>query len=265
MSPLLPLLFVALQQTSPTTPPTGDTTGYWQQHVAYRIVARLDEKAGVVRASGELVYENHSPDTLREMYFHQYLNAFRPGSRWSAADARERVVRFQELREPNYAYERFTATPVFDGTPVSPLYPLAPDSTVVRFPLPRPLAPGDSVRVQFHWDARPSATVYRRQGRRGRHFDFAQWYPKVAVYDRAGWEPNPLIPAGELYGEFGTYDFTLLLRADQVVGATGVPVEGDPGWQRVRRWGTVNLAADGYGPVPAPSDRPALSDGYRSV
>jgi hypothetical protein len=33
-----------------------------------------------------------------------------------------------------------------------------------------------------------------------------------------------------LYGEFGRYDVTLDLPSDQVLGATGVPAEGDPGW-----------------------------------
>ena len=37
--------------------------------------------------------------------------------------------------------------------------------------------------IDMSWDARPS-TVPRRQGRQGRRFDFAQWYPKVVVYDR---------------------------------------------------------------------------------
>jgi hypothetical protein len=273
MQSILPLLFV-LQQAAvpaPTTPPSGDTTGYWQQRVEYRITAQLDEKLQNVHATGELLYVNQSPDTLREMFFHQYLNAFRPGSKWSAVDQREGRVRFQKLREPDFAYERFTAPITVDGASVRVDYPGAPDSTVAHVALPRPLAPGDSVRVRFTWDARPSAKVYRRQGRRGREYDFAQWYPKVAVYDRNGWEDNPLVPAGELYGEFGTYDVTLLLPADQVVGATGIPVEGDPGWAGANATvpsptgdSAVVLGATAYGNV-APDTAVTLPQGYRRV
>jgi len=261
-----PLILLALQQAdvaappgdsvglglarrpSHSTPPGGDTTGYWQQHVAYRVAATLNEETHALSARGELLYTNHSPDTLRELYLHQYLNAFRPGSRWSAADQREGRLRYQRLGEPDYAYERFTDVPTFDGTPVAPEYPGAPDSTVARFRLPRPLAPGDSLRVGLAWEARLS-TVARRQGRKGRHYDFAQWYPKVAVYDRGGWQPNALVPAGEFYGEFGSYDVTMIVRHDQVVGATGVPVAGDPGWERVRRGGPVYRAAEAYDDV----------------
>ncbi len=261
---LLPVVIALQQAVAPTTPPSGDTIGYWQQRADYRIVARLDEKAQTAHAAGDLRYVNHSPDTLREMYVHQYLNAYRPGSRWSAADEREGRVRFQHLADSNTAFERFTALPAFDGTPVAPSYPYAPDSTVARFLLPRPLAPGDSVSVHFAWDARPSATVYRRQGRRGRHYDFAQWYPKVAVYDRLGWEPNPLVAAGELYGEFGTFDVTLIVATDQVLGATGVPVGGDPGWERVKRWGVVTIPRDAYGALP-PAPAVPLAAGERAV
>ena len=265
MLPLLALL-AALQDVAPgapVRPPTtpdaaaADTSGYWQQSVHYEIVARLDEGRGAVVAAGRLRYTNRSPDTLDELYVHQHLNAFRPASKWSETDEREGRVRFQHLREPDFAYERFTGPVriVYPARPadtlrLAPEYPGAPDSTVVRFALPRPLAPGDSVIVHFEWEARPS-TLPRRQARRGRSFDFAQWYPRVAVYDRLGWRPNPLVPAGEFYGEFGSYDVTLVLPEDQVVGATGVPVSGDPGWERVRRGGVVRLARDAYGPPPA--------------
>lgn len=246
-----------------TTPPSGDTTGYWQQRVHYSVVATLDEEQTRLHARGTMVYVNNSPDTLREMFFHQYLNAFRPRSKWSSADDREHVERFQHLADPNYGYERFTVPPVVNGTPVVVDYPGTPDSTVAHFRLPTPLAPRDSLRVTFEWDARPS-TVFRRQGRRGRTWDFAQWYPKVAVYNRLGWQPNPLIPAGELYGEFGTYDVTMVVRDDQVLASTGVPVSGDPGWARVSRTGPPFLASSAYSNVP-PVPAAQVPEGYRAV
>jgi hypothetical protein len=245
-----------------TSPASGDTIGYWQQNVHYQIVATLDEAQTKLRADGLLTYTNNSPDTLREMYFHQYLNAFRPASKWSASDEHENRVRFQNLSDPNYGYERFTQAPVVNGVPVIVDYPGSPDSTVVHFRLPSPLAPHDSIRIRFVWDARPSV-IPRRQGRRGRTWDFAQWFPKVAVYDRGGWEPNALVPAGELYGEYGTYDVTMIVRDDQVIASTGVPVSGDPGWSRVSRTGAPRLAQHAYGDVPPVET--SVPSGYRAV
>lgn len=242
MIALAALLLVVQQQQQPdtfVTAPDGRPPSTAQQRADYQIVARLDETAQKLVAKGVLVYVNHSRDTLREMYVHQYLNAFRPGSKWSAVDEREGRVRFQHLKDPDYGYERFTAPVKVNGVAVRVDYPGAPDSTVAHFALPRAAAPGDTIAVRFEWEARAS-TVFRRQGHRGRSWDFSQWYPKVAVYDNGGWEPYALRPAGEFYGEFGSFDVTLILRDDQVVIGTGLVVSGDPGWERVKRFGEVH-------------------------
>jgi len=204
----------------------ADTTGYWQQQVAYEITAALDEPSGVLSGRVRISYVNRSPATLRDFYVHQYLNAFRPGSRWAAADSAEGRLRFQHMQDPDYAFERITQSSL--GVPD---YPYAPDSTIAHWTLPHALAPGDSMVVEITWQARPS-TLPRRQGRRDRRFDFAQWYPKVVVYDKYGWEDHPLYPGGEFYGEFAHYNVTLFVAEDQVIGATGVPMSGDPGWER---------------------------------
>ena len=218
--------------------PLAVDSTYWQQRVAYEITASVDEPSGVLSGNVRITYVNQSPDTLRDFYVHQYLNAFRPGSRWAAVDSAEGRVRFQHMQDPDYAFERITQASLG-----KPDYPYAPDSTIAHWRLPRPLAPGDSLRVDISWQARPS-TLPRRQGRRGRRFDFAQWYPKVVVYDKYGWEDHPLYPAGEFYGEFASYDVMLDLASDQVVGATGVPVEGDPGWQKAAVGAVANGAID---------------------
>ena len=223
---------LTLMVAAPAPAPAADTTGYWQQQVTYQIAASLDEPSGVLTGHVRIDYTNQSHDTLRDFFVHQYLNAFRPGSRWAAADSGEQRERFQHLRDPDYAFERITRATVM-GTVDRPDYPYAPDSTIAHWRLPRALPPGDSLVVDIDWQARLS-TLPRRQGRQGRRFDFAQWYPKVVVYDRYGWEDHPLYPAGEFYGEFATYDVTLDLPADQVIAATGVPVEGDPGWEKAK-------------------------------
>lgn len=220
---------------------------YWQQRLQYEIAATLDESRGTLFGTQRVVYHNNSPDTLHTVSFHLYLNAFRPGSRWADADSAERRRRFNDLKDPDFAFNRVTDVTI-DGTPVPAVYPFAPDSTIVRFPLPRAMPPGGNFTVSMGWEARPS-TLPRRQGRRGRHYDFAQWYPRVVAYDKHGWAEHPLYPAGEFYGDFGDFRVLLDVPEDQVVGATGVPICGDPGWERVNRnpGRTVELRRDAYG------------------
>ncbi len=220
------LALLALLQAAPAAP-------YWQQHLDYTVTASLDEVAGTLRGGQRVGYRNNSPDTLTRISFHLHLNAFRPGSRWADADSAEKRRRFNDLADPDFGMNQVSNVRVM-GQAVAPGYPFAPDSTIVRFDLPRPLPPGDSMVVEMDWLARPS-TVPRRQGRRGRAFDFAQWYPRVVAYDLHGWQEHPLYPAGEFYGDFGDFTVILDVPEDQVVGSTGVPLCGDPGWERANR------------------------------
>ncbi|CAN5782467.1 M1 family metallopeptidase [soil metagenome] len=201
---------------------------YFQQHVDYRVEARLGEERESLAGRLRLEYRNNSPATLDTLWFHLHLNAFRPNSDWARRELEYGQRRFQDLGPDDHAFERVTRVAV-GGVEAVPIFPRAPDSTVMALPLPQPLPSGAPVTVDMDWDARPS-TLPRRQGRRDRHYDFAQWYPRIAVFDRGGWQVQPLLPQGEFYGEFGSYDVTLDVATDQVMGATGVPVSGDPGW-----------------------------------
>lgn len=205
---------------------------YFQQDIAYRIEARLDEDTDILTARARMRYGNRSPEALDTLWFHLHLNAFRPNSDWARRDLQSGLRRFQDLGPDDHGFERVQSVSV-GGTEVSPVFPLTPDSTVMAVPLPQPIAPGGSTTVTIDWQARTS-TLPRRQGRRGRHYDFAQWYPRIATYDRGGWQIRSLLPQGEFYGEFAEYDITFDLASDQVMGGTGVPVEGDPGWSGAR-------------------------------
>ncbi|HET9294248.1 MAG TPA: hypothetical protein VFO06_08150, partial [Gemmatimonadales bacterium] len=109
---LPPLLAVLLLQQSSGPAP------YWQQRVAYEIDASLDEGRGVLSGTQRLRYHNNSPDTLRTLSFHLYLNAFRPGSRWAAADSVEGRRRFNDLKDPNYGFNHVRNVRI-QGSPVT--------------------------------------------------------------------------------------------------------------------------------------------------
>jgi peptidase M1-like protein len=256
---VIAVALLVIQQSAASIPSSTNPNPYWQQQVAYEIDARLDEPKGTLSGSERIRYTNRSPDTLTTFSLHLYLNAFRPGSRWADADSVEGRRRFNDLKDPDFAFNHVRNVRIM-GTRVEPVYPFAPDSTIVRFALPRPLGPGETMSVDMDWDARPS-TVPRRQGREGRRFDFAQWYPKVVVYDRYGWEEHPLYPAGEFYGEFASFLVDLDVPQDQVIGATGVAICGDPGWERANRASRpVDYQRDYYGagsPSPTACAQPA--------
>ncbi|HEV2131139.1 MAG TPA: hypothetical protein VGR27_08550, partial [Longimicrobiaceae bacterium] len=241
---MIAVLLVLFAASTLSVEVAAQDTARFQQGIDYRIEARLDESTHVLHGRARLRYTNNGPRALDTLYFHQHLNAFRPNSAWARRELEFGNRRFQDQGPQDHAFERFRSVEV-GGRAVQPVYPGAPDSTVVAIPLPTSLAPGQSTELRMEWDARLSTTP-RRQGRQGRHYDWAHWYPRIADYDREGWQHHPLMPQGEFFGEFGDYDVTLDLAEDQVVGSTGVPVEGDPGWERARARGEIHYRRDAY-------------------
>ena len=218
-----------------TTPPSGDTADTGSSASHYTIVATLDEAQAKLHARGTLVYVNNSPDTLREMYrppIPQRVSAGlqverggrarapRPIPEPQRAELRLRAIHAGADREWHAGRRRLSRRAGQHG---------------------RAFPPADAARAaRFRPRRRSSGTPGRRpclgaRAAKDGHSTLRNGIPKVAVYDRGGWEPNALVPAGELYGEYGTYDVTMVVRDDQVLASTGVPVSGDPGWARVSR------------------------------
>ena len=81
-------------------------SGYWQQHVDYKMNVNMDVKKYQYKGNQELVYTNNSLDTLRKVYYHLYPNAFQPGS---AMD-----LRLQTISDPDKRMVRkFTKENIF--------------------------------------------------------------------------------------------------------------------------------------------------------
>ncbi|HEY0306489.1 MAG TPA: hypothetical protein VGC44_16055, partial [Longimicrobiales bacterium] len=144
----------------------------FHQGVHYTIEGVLNDSSHVLRARERIRYANNSQQKIDTIWFHLHLNAFRPGSAWAKRELEFNNRRFQDLGPDDHAYERVRSVRV-GGRLVKPVFPGAPDSTVMAVPLPTTLHPGMSVSLLIDWNARLS-TLPRRQGRRGHHYDFAQ-------------------------------------------------------------------------------------------
>jgi hypothetical protein len=197
-------------------------TPYWQQDVRYGISVRLDAKEHLLFARETLSYRNNSPDTLSFVWIHLYPNAYRDRN----------TVFGQELeRMGNYGFSFASARALgfievdsltIAGRPAM----LDVQETEMKVSLPEPLKPGDSTRLDFVFRVKIPA-FFSRLGHQGRHYVISQWYPKMVVYDRKGWHPDGYHAIGEFYGEYGTFDVTITLPADLVVGGTGDMVAAD--------------------------------------
>ena len=107
---------------------------YFQQEVDYTLEARLDDERELLEGAGVLKYQNKSSQPLDTLYFHLYLNAFRPNSAWAAAEQRQELD-FQGLGEAEAGFHRMTGMSAA-GAALEAIYPGAPDLSLIHISEP---------------------------------------------------------------------------------------------------------------------------------
>jgi hypothetical protein len=222
---LLSLLFISIL---PVTAMAQPGPGYWQQDVHYDMDIRMNAEEHRFQGEQTLDYINHSPDTLEEVFYHLYFNAFQPGS---MMDVRSRTIedpdprvgsRIQGLNEKEIGYQRIEKLQqVEDGEKLNLDYKL--DHTVLHVELAEPLAPGDSTTFKMDFNAQVPLQIRRsgRDNKEGIEFSMSQWYPKLSEYDEHGWHADPYV-GREFHGVWGDFDVSITMDSSYMLGGTGI-------------------------------------------
>jgi len=204
----------------------GYAQEYWQQEVNYVISVKLDDENHELIATAEIEYVNNSPDDLNEIYMHLWPNAYK-----NRKTALCRQLVENEDTELYYASAEdrgfidsldFTV----DGQKVQ--WALDEDYIdICKIDLNEPLKSGARITIKTPFHVKIPTGIFSRLGHIGESYQITQWYPKPAVYDMKGWHAMPYLDQGEFYSEFGSYDVSITLPQNYVVGATGDMVEGE--------------------------------------
>ncbi|MEK9788291.1 MAG: M1 family metallopeptidase [Flavobacteriaceae bacterium] len=196
---------------------------YWQQKVNYTMEVELDPSTAQYEGIQKLVYTNNSPETLHKVFYHLYFNAFKPGSEMAIRlkNAADRNRRFKvdldtlSLQQQGFLkVNRLTQ----DGIEVS----VVDSETILEVLLNKPLLPGESTVFELDFKGQVP-DVIRRAGKNsseGVAFSMAQWYPKMAEYDREGWNTDPYT-GREFHGVWGDFDVKITLDKAYTVAASG--------------------------------------------
>ncbi|HEV8269466.1 MAG TPA: M1 family metallopeptidase, partial [Thermoanaerobaculia bacterium] len=198
---------------------------------SYRIEATLDETHRIT-ATETVTFVNRTHRSFSDLRLHLYLNAFRNDrSTWlREEDSGGGRDRKHGENERNFGYSEINRVSLADGTDLTPnLSYVSPDDgnpddrTVVSVVLPTAIEPGGTLvfRVDF------VAKLPRIVERTGVKDDFVlggQWFPKLGVATDAGWNCHQFHAPTEFFADFGDYDVTLTLPAENKgkVGGTGV-------------------------------------------
>ncbi|HRY43657.1 MAG TPA: M1 family metallopeptidase, partial [Thermoanaerobaculia bacterium] len=206
---------------------------------SYRIEATWDEERKALAGRETITFVNRTGRPFDDVVLHLYLNGFR----------NTRSTLFRALPPPSgsdgFGYCELKRIAPSGGEDLTRRATFASgaagnpdDRTLVRVPLPRPVAPGETLVLEVDFESRLPRGLLRT----GWKDDFVlagQWFPKLAKATEAGWRGRPFHPFTEFFADFGDYDVTLLLPAEVKgrVAVTGRVVEesgGDAGRVRVR-------------------------------
>ena len=196
---------------------------YWQQAVDYTIEVELDHETAQYKGTQTIVYTNNSPETLHKVFFHQYFNAFQPGS--------EMAIRLKNAGDKNgrFKVDIDSLSPkqqgflkVIDLTQDGVMAEVVDSETILEVSLAQALAPGESTTFKMSFEGQVPDVIRRagKNSKEGIAFSMAQWYPKMAEYDYEGWNADPYT-GREFHGVWGNFDVKITLDKDFTVAASG--------------------------------------------
>jgi len=181
-----------------------------------------------------LTWHNTTAYEASELQFHLYYNAWR-NDKSSYLSKSNRTLFFIDLSDytendwaycdvrflkilPEYGYDETNLTDTLQF--IQPDDGNEHDRTVLRVPLPIPVAPGDTISLELRWESKVPRP-FSRTGVRGDYYFMAQWFPKIGVFEQDGtWNCHQYIQT-EYYADFGNYDVQLTVPTGWIVGATG--------------------------------------------
>ncbi len=192
----------------------------WQQEVNYKINVSLNDVDHILSAIEKIEYINNSPDELTKIYFHLWPNAYR--------DSRSALAKqlYESGNKELYYGEQKNRGGIdsldfyVDGEQVTWNYDSEhPDICCII--LKKPLLPSASISITTPFKVKIPSGSISRLGHIEQSYQITQWYPKPAVYDSNGWNFMPYLNQGEFYSEYGSFEVSITLPQNYVVGATG--------------------------------------------
>lgn len=204
----------------------------------YDIDLTLDHEGKTVYASQKLTWRNTSPDTLRELRFYMYLNAFKNTETTFLRGATEIFGQSFADRKPEEwgwvevdSIGREGGGDLTEGKKyIQLLDGNKNDQTVLQVPLRQSIMPGETAVFHMEFTAKMPKIIARAGYSKDDYFLFVHWFPQLGVYQKNmdgkwGWNCHQFHRMTEFFADFGNYDVTINCSPHLTIGASGCKVE----------------------------------------
>ena len=196
---------------------------------------RLDNDLKTAFGNQILTWTNTSPDSLPELRFYMYLNAFKntestllkgTGMNLFGQNLLDRDSSEWGYLEIIQIQEKQNKYPVIEWEYIQPNDGNENDETVLSVKLAKPIAPGDSIVLNMEFIAKMPRLLLRSGYSKNDYYLFVHWFPQIGVYEKNhedvwNWNCHQFFRQTEFYADFGNYDVTLEVPGHLVIGATG--------------------------------------------
>ena len=200
----------------------------------YDIEVHLDHKSKNASCIQKLNWKNTSPDTLRELRFYMYMNAFKDlkstylknTRKMFGQDLNNRTEKEWGHIEVTQAVDRNGNDLVQNQEYIQPNDGNVLDETVLSIPLEMPLLPGEVIELDMNFDVKLPRTIVRSGYGPRDFFLFVHWFPQVCVYEPKvdgnwGWNSHQFMPGTEFFSDFGDYNVEIYASDHLVIGGSG--------------------------------------------
>lgn len=183
----------------------------------YELAAELHPSYDRLYAKLRVLYQNTTPDTLYELVFHLYPNAYQnedsPGAQESGGkrdfDAGRVIVSAVSLND-EIAY-----------------FTVSDDGMLLQIPLVKELLPGENAEVFIEF----AVDVPERDARLGKTelgYQLGNFLPILAVYQDGDWVADPYASLGDpYYSEVADYAVALTYPSEYTLACTGSIVKSE--------------------------------------
>lgn len=196
---------------------------------SYTMDVRLDPPRHMISGSEILEWRNTTGRAQTEFPFHLYHNAWKNNRSTFAKEGGWRLGR-SGLAEDQYGFTNVTRVTFLDRrgeTDITETFRyIRPDDgnpddqTVFQVKTPRPIRPGETLRLKIEFETRQPLPIARTGAIRDYHF-VAQWFPKIGVWWKGEWNCHQFHANTEFFADYGVYDVRITLPSNYVIGATG--------------------------------------------
>jgi len=197
-----------------------------QPIVDYRIKVRLIPQEKAISGKETLTWLNNSNQSVSELQFHLYLNAFKNNLSTFMKESGG-VHRGFKRGEQNWGYieiRKLLDTRGADLTSnieyIQPDDGNKDDQTVIRVRLPKPIPPQQKVSLEIEFYSK-LPKIFARAGFYKNFYMLGQWFPKIGVLWNGKWNCHQYHLNSEFFADFGIYEVEMTVPEGYVVGATG--------------------------------------------